>query len=87
MKKSILEVLDERVIILDGAMGSMLISQGLEPGIPPESWNVQFPDKIKKIHQNYFEAGSDVVLTNTFGGSPLKIRPQFLATNDTNFHE
>ena len=73
MKKSILEVLDERVIILDGAMGSMLISQGLEPGIPPESWNVQFPDKIKKIHQNYFEAGSDVVLTNTFGGSPLKL--------------
>ena len=60
-------------MVLDGAMGSMLIDQGLEPGTPPESWNVTHPDKIKNVHKKYFEAGSDVVLTNTFGGSRLKL--------------
>ena len=60
-------------MILDGAMGSLLMDQGLPAGTPPEIWNVSNPDKIKKIHKMYFKAGSDVVLTNTFGGSGLKL--------------
>ena len=54
-------------------MGSILIDQGLEPGTPPEKWNVSHPEKIQKIHLNYFNAGSDAVLTNTFGGSRMKL--------------
>ncbi|MCG3215809.1 MAG: homocysteine S-methyltransferase family protein [Candidatus Heimdallarchaeota archaeon] len=72
-KSSILELIDERIIILDGALGSLLISQGLPAGMPPEIWNITNPDNIKRIHKEYFDAGSDVVLTNTFGGSRLKL--------------
>ncbi len=54
-------------------MGSLLINQGLEPGIPPEYWNVSHPENIQKIHLDYFNAGSDAVLTNTFGGSGMKL--------------
>ncbi|MBY9000689.1 MAG: homocysteine S-methyltransferase family protein [Candidatus Heimdallarchaeota archaeon] len=60
-------------MILDGAMGSRLIDLGLQPGIPPESWNTTHPEDIKQIHLEYFNAGSDIVLTNTFGGSRLKL--------------
>ncbi|MHA1345448.1 MAG: homocysteine S-methyltransferase family protein [Candidatus Heimdallarchaeaceae archaeon] len=58
---------------MDGAMGSRLIDLGLQPGTPPESWNVTHPEEIKQIHLEYFNAGSDIVLTNTFGGSRLKL--------------
>ncbi len=54
-------------------MGSRLIDLGLQPGTPPESWNITQPEKIKQIHFEYFGAGSDIVLTNTFGGSRLKL--------------
>ena len=54
-------------------MGSRLIDLGLQPGTPPESWNITHPEKIKQIHLEYFSAGSDIVLTNTFGGSRLKL--------------
>ncbi len=54
-------------------MGSRLIDLGLQPGIPPESWNTTHPEEIKKIHLEYYNAGSDIVLTNTFGGSRLKL--------------
>lgn len=72
-KKPILDLLKEQIVILDGAMGSLLINQGLTAGTPPEIWNISNSDKIKKIHQKYFDAGSNVVLTNTFGGSSLKL--------------
>ncbi len=68
-----MELLQEKIVILDGAMGSLLIDQGLEPGTPPEYWNVSHPEKIQKIHLDYFKAGSDAVLTNTFGGSRMKL--------------
>lgn len=54
-------------------MGSLLMAKGLSPGNPPESWNVSNPVKVQEIHQDYFKAGSDAVLTNTFGGSRLKL--------------
>ena len=70
---SILELIKKRIVVLDGAMGSTLIAAGLKGGIPPESWNVEKPEFIKKIHSDYFAAGSDVVLTNTFGGTRIKL--------------
>ncbi len=72
-KKPILDLIKERILILDGAMGSLLLAQGFPTGTPLEIWNIDHPDKIKKIHKDYFKAGSDVVFTNTFGGSALKL--------------
>ena len=61
-------------LILDGAMGTMLILAGLEGGKASEFWNLEKPEIIKNIHKSYFEAGSDIVVTNTFGGSPIKLK-------------
>jgi len=75
-KKSILNLIKERTVVLDGGMGSMLIDMGLEPRTPTEYWNVKYPERVQKVHQSYYEAGSDVVLTNTFGGSRMKLSIQ-----------
>ena len=63
-----------KVLLLDGATGSRLIASGLQPGYCPELWNIEQPEKVKNVARSYFEAGSDIVLTNTFGGSLLKLR-------------
>jgi len=62
-----------RVIFFDGAMGTMLQSMGLSGGDCPEEWNVTHPDALKRVHEGYVEAGSDVIETNTFGGSRFKL--------------
>lgn len=61
------------VLVFDGAMGTMLFAAGLTDGACPELWNVTHPDVVQGIHQGYFEAGSDFVETNTFGGTRLKL--------------
>ncbi len=61
-------------LILDGATGTMLIQAGLEGGKASEFWNLEKPEIIQDIHKLYFEAGSDIVVTNTFGGSPIKLK-------------
>lgn len=73
MSATILEQLKEKVILLDGGMGTELIRYGFPQGECPERWNAQKPEIIKKIHQSYFDAGSDVVLTNSFGGNKIKL--------------
>lgn len=66
--ESWLELLSaNRVVIADGAMGTMLFSAGLQFGDPPEAWNVSEPDLVRRIHRGYLEAGSQIVMTNTFG--------------------
>jgi len=60
-------------ILLDGAMGTMLFAAGLESGDCPEEWNVLHPDKVRAIHRAYIEAGSQIILTNTFGGSTVRL--------------
>ncbi|HDD54758.1 MAG TPA: betaine--homocysteine S-methyltransferase [Chloroflexi bacterium] len=60
-------------ILLDGAMGTMLMAAGLEAGDAPEEWNVLYPERVRAIHQAYVEAGSQIFLTNTFGGTPLRL--------------
>ncbi|GAB4457997.1 MAG: betaine--homocysteine S-methyltransferase [Anaerolineae bacterium] len=57
------------VIILDGATGTQLQKMGLPAGMAPELWNLQNPEAVKKHYQAYIEAGSDAVLTNSFGGT------------------
>ena len=60
-------------ILLDGAMGTMLFDAGLDSGNSPEEWNILHPDKVKQIHRAYIEAGSQIILTNTFGGSAVRL--------------
>lgn len=62
-------------IMADGAMGTSLMAAGLEPGEAPETWNVRADrrDRIKAVHAGYVEAGAQIVLTNTFGASPVRL--------------
>ncbi|MGD8404812.1 MAG: betaine--homocysteine S-methyltransferase [Anaerolineales bacterium] len=60
-------------ILLDGAMGTMLMDAGLVQGDPPEEWNVTRPDLIRAVHRSYIEAGSRVILTNSFGGTSFRL--------------
>ena len=73
MKKNILDVLKDTVIVGDGAMGSELMKRGLVPGECPELWNTEHPDRVQEVHRSYIEAGSRFLLTNTFGGNELKL--------------
>lgn len=69
---NILSYLKDNIVFLDGGMGTLLQSEGLEPGEYPEYWNLSHSDTIQKIHRSYFDAGSHVVCTNTFGANLLK---------------
>lgn len=66
------EFLKNNIVCLDGGMGTLLQARGLKPGEHPESWNLSHPDAISDIHRAYFDAGSNVVCTNTFGANCLK---------------
>lgn len=61
------------VLIADGAMGSFLMERGLQPGECPESFNLRMPEVLREIAGLYLDAGAEVVQTNTFGGSPIKL--------------
>lgn len=61
-------------IVADGAMGTMLFANGLQFGDPPEVWNLAHPDVIRRIQRAYIEAGSQILLTNTFGGNRARLR-------------
>lgn len=60
-------------VITDGAMGTVLFSSGLDQGDPPELWNVDYPDRVAAVHQAYYDAGAQVMLTNTFGGNRYRL--------------
>jgi 5-methyltetrahydrofolate--homocysteine methyltransferase len=62
-----------RPIVADGAMGTMLMANGLEFGDPPELWNLEHPEIIRRVQRGYLEAGAQVLLTNTFGGNRLRL--------------
>jgi 5-methyltetrahydrofolate--homocysteine methyltransferase len=59
--------------LADGAMGTMLFEYGLSFGEAPETWNLLHPELVRKVHRGYLEAGSQVVLTNTFGGNRSRL--------------
>jgi len=63
----------ERVLILDGAMGTMLQERGLPPGGSPEEMNLNAAAVVEGVHREYVEAGADIIVTNTFGGSRTKL--------------
>jgi len=69
----ILSLLRQRVLILDGAMGTELHKRGLPAGVCPEAWCLAHPAAVAEIHAAYREAGADVVYTSTFGANRLKM--------------
>jgi len=60
-------------LVADGAMGTMLMANGLEFGDPPEVWNLEHPEIIRRVQRGYLDAGSQIILTNTFGGNRLRL--------------
>ncbi len=69
------QLLAERgYLVADGAMGTNLFKRGLETGDAPELWNVDHPDRIASVHQEFVDAGCDIILTNTFGGNTYRLK-------------
>ena len=69
---NILDFIKDNFLFLDGGMGTLLQSRGLRPGELPECWNLSHPEEITAIHRAYYDAGSHVVNSNTFGANCLK---------------
>jgi len=69
----LLDLVRSRTVLFDGALGTELMARGLGRGVPPELWNAEKPDLVREVHAAYFEAGADVVSTNSFGGTPLRL--------------
>jgi 5-methyltetrahydrofolate--homocysteine methyltransferase len=79
MKMPFMQAVRERVLVLDGAMGTMLQERGLKPGQSPEELNLTAPEIVAGVHAAYLEAGADIIVTNTFGGSSEKLSHYDLA--------
>lgn len=62
------------VLLADGATGTNLFEMGLESGEAPELWNESQPDKIAKLHRDFVDAGADIILTNSFGGTRYRLK-------------
>ena len=61
-------------LLADGATGTNLFHAGLETGYPPELWNVEYPDRVTTLHAKFIAAGSDIILTNSFGGTSFRLK-------------
>ncbi len=72
----ILDRLGKELLYFDGGTGTLLQEKGLKPGELPETWNLTHTEEMVDIHRQYFEAGSDLVLTNTFGANALKFHSE-----------
>lgn len=67
------------VVLADGAWGTMLMARGLEPGVPPEWMTLHRPEVLADIARRYLDAGAEILTTNTFGGSPMRLAAHGLA--------
>ena len=65
---------EKGVLLADGATGTNLFNMGLESGEAPELWNETAPEKITALHQNFVDAGADIILTNSFGGTRHRLK-------------
>lgn len=68
---NILDYLKEHIVYLDGGMGTLLQAEGLQPGEEPERWNLTHPEVIIRLQKAYFDAGTNIINTNTFGANLL----------------
>ena len=75
MRTSLKALLDSAPVLLaDGATGTNFMDMGLEPGFPPDLWNISEPQKPTDLHQMFVDAGSDIILTNTFGANAPRLK-------------
>ncbi len=75
---NILDYMKDNLVYLDGGMGTLLQERGLMPGELPERWNITHPGDIIDIHRAYFDAGSNIVMSNTFGANIFKFEAEEL---------
>src|SRR6185295_15921604 len=71
--KSFLDAIEDRVLVCDGAMGTMLYAKGIFINKSFDALNVQQPDLVAEVHQEYVRAGADIIETNTFGANRIKL--------------
>ena len=75
MRASLANLLAEKhVLLADGATGTSYFKAGLASGEPPEFWTVERPDEVARLHQRFVDAGADIILTNTFGCNPHRLK-------------
>ena len=67
------KIKEKGYLLADGATGTNLFDMGLESGYPPELWNLEHPDRVESNHQGFLEAGSDILLTNSFGANEFRL--------------
>jgi len=79
--KQLKSLLAERIVFLDGAMGTMLMNRGMPAGVSTEIWASEHRRELSEVHDSYIEAGSDVILACTFGGSVSKLGPGTVPVN------
>jgi len=77
----------ERPQLLDGGLGLALMARGFAAGECPEEWNVSHPAEVADIHRSFFAAGSDIVNTNTFGGTALRLEAHGLSARAVELNE
>ena len=73
MLRIIEKIKEEGYLLADGATGTNLFDMGLESGYPPELWNLEHPDRIRSNHESFLQAGSDILLTNSFGANEFRL--------------
>ena len=81
MTSALLHAIRERPLLGDGAMGTQLMFAGLEQGNCAEAWNLTQPARVLEIQRRYADAGSDCIITNTFGGSRIMLNRHGNADN------
>lgn len=74
------------ILVVDGAMGTLLQQRGLPSGWCPEEWNVSHPGVIQEVHRLYLDAGADIITTNTFGAIPSKLADYEMADRVREFN-
>ncbi len=72
---NIMDYLEKELLYFDGGTGTVLQAMGLKPGEFPDRWSIEHPDKMVRLHQDYLEAGSNIINTNTFGTKSLEFEP------------
>lgn len=75
------------ILVSDGGWGTFLVAAGLGPGECPELWNVEHPDVVRNIAKSYVDAGADIIMTNSFGGTRITLEPHGLARRAPELNE
>ncbi len=73
MMQKLFHRLKSEIMLLDGSLGAMLQSRGLPSGYAPDLWNLERPEIIVEVHREYVNAGSNIILANTFGSTRLRL--------------